>query len=128
VLFVQDRVRQGLEPGEPRVVVVEEQRAERVGPAEPEAGHIGHVHVVGIRQHVLVGEREVEPRIDEVGATGRRFFLDLRLFLGFVGLVGFRVFRWRVGGRLRGHDRRRTNERGNEQPAIHERLLSRKVV
>ena len=111
VVLVEDRMRQRLVAGEARVVVVEEERAERVGPPEAPAGH-ARDGLARLGEDVLVGEREVEADVHETGlAAGAP--LDVLARLG--GRGGARLGRdlrrrGRVGRDLRRH--RRVGRRG----------------
>ncbi len=120
-VLVQDAVRQRLVAGEARVVVVEEERAERVGPAEAPAGH-ARDGLARLGEHVLVGQGQVEADVHEAGLPAGAA-VDLRgrrvgaggVACGPAGVVGSarRPGRHRLAGRRLGRrGRRRLGRRG----------------
>ena len=68
-LAIHDRVRHRLVARVPRVVVVEEQQAERRGLTEPPARH-ARDRLAGLHEDVLVRHRECEARIAEAARAG----------------------------------------------------------
>ena len=96
-VLVEDAVRERLVAGEPGVVVVEEQGAERVGSPEPPARH-ARDRLARLGEHVLVGEGQVEADVDEAGLAARA-----AVDHGRRGRLGRRrARRRRLGGRIRG--------------------------